>query len=194
MPTIRFDFMPDSFIESEPLNATIATRSEVPPRNGGFSRTAFAYGIALARGNHVVNELWGTGYANNPTSIAILAINHILKFVPEGVRFTVYALSDLLNYIKRPDGWARYALAKDGKTRTGKPMDCYPAVVPVLQAFDAGMWSFKPVHKTNKAVTPWYSIAEQIADKRLPSALQHKAEFQPTPQDYPKPTLIRSLP
>lgn len=150
---------------------------------------ACSYAIAILVNRRVRWTIWGTGYAPEAIPPVVYGIGTLLKAGPSGRRIEVHALAQLQDYMKL-GGIGRYAMETSGRTKSGKDLGCYPAIADIITASDARRWSLCPHRQMHEA--PGYAAAVASARGRAKTAaLQHKVDFAPTSETYPKPIILQ---
>ncbi|KQQ73643.1 hypothetical protein ASF70_07475 [Rhizobium sp. Leaf321] len=174
------------------LTATIAHWHEPAAKKGPGAAplAACSYAIAILVNGNVRWTMWGTGYAPEAIPPVVYGIETLLKAIPQGRRIEVHALAQLHDYIKL-GGIGYHAMLNEGRAKSGKPLDIYPAVVNIIQATPA-RWSLCP-HKTMQEA-PGFAAAIAVArGTARADALQHKADHAPTSESYPKPVILQEF-
>lgn len=153
--------------------------------------TACTYAAAILINRRVKWIMFGTGYSNEPIPPVVFGIRSLLQVVPEGRWLEINALAQLQAYT-RFGGIGRYAMEHEGRTKGGTPLGCYPAIGEIIAASDARRWSLCPYK--NMAEAPGHGTAKAIAiGTAKTAALQHKADFAPTSETYPKPIILQEF-
>lgn len=173
------------------LMATLVQWQDSPSKKKGFDLNPCSYAMAILINRRTRFTLWGTGYSVWAIPQQVFAIQTLLKVLPQGRRLQIHAHQELTRYIG-PAGTGRYAMGHDGKSKSGKQLDCYPAIADIINAYDSRHWSLIPYRDLDEA--PGYFEAEAIArGKAKTAALQHKADHAPTTADHPKPIILEEF-
>lgn len=170
------------------LMATLVQWQDTPSKKKGFDLNPCSYAIAILINRRTRFVLWGTGYSTWAIPQQVFAIQSLLSALPEGRRLQLHAHHELTRYIEL-DGIGRYAMGHHGRSKSGKPLDCYLAIADIINAYDSRLWSFIPYRYMEEA--PGYFEAEAIVrGKAKTAALKHKADHAPTTADHPKPIIL----
>ena len=173
------------------LMATLVQWQDAPSKKKGFDLNPCSYAMAILINRRTRFILWGTGYSSWAIPQQVFAIKAFLSALPEGKRLQLHAHHELTRYIE-PDGIGRYAMRHHGRSKSGKPLDCYPAIADIINAYDSRRWSLMPYKDLEEA--PGYFDAEAIArGKAKTAALKHKADHAPTTADHPKPIILEEF-
>lgn len=174
------------------LTATIAHWHEPAAKKGpgAIPLAACSYAIAILVNGKPRWTMWGTGYAPEAIPPVVYGIEALLKVIPQGRRIEVHALAQLYDYIKL-GGIGYHAMLNEGRAKSGKPLDIYPAVATIIQATPA-RWSLCP-HKIMQEA-PGFNVAIALArGTARAAALQYKADHAPTSETYPKPVILQEF-
>lgn len=177
------DLCPD-----DSLVATVANWHDTPTKSNGFSLNPCSYAVAIHINGHIRFIAWGAGYSRDAIPQQVFAIRTLLNALPPGRKLEVHAHAELERYIAL-DGIGRHAMDNRGKTKSNKPLGCYPAIADIINAHDSRRWSLIPYRDMEEA--PGYQEALAVAiGKARSAALKHKADQAPTAVEYPKPIIL----
>lgn len=174
------------------LAATITHWHETPAKKGPDTPLAAAnYATSILVNGHVMWTMWGTGYGTEAIPLLVYGIKSLLNVVPPTRNVEVHVLPQLWQYVKY-DGIGRRAMARGGLNGQLKPLNCYPAIADIVQAFDARRWypCFQP---TLRNAPGYYAAVAVTKGKGKTAVLKHKADHAPTTADHPKPIILEEF-
>lgn len=180
------DLCPD-----DSLVATVAKWHDNSTKGNGFSLNPCSYAVAIHINGHIKLTAWGAGYSRDAIPQQVFAIRTLINVLPPGRKLEVHAHAELERYIAL-DGIGRHAMDNRGRTRSNKPLGCYPAIADIINAYDSRRWSLIPYRDMEEA--PGYQEALAVAKgKARAAALKHKADHAPTSVEYPKPIILQEF-
>lgn len=170
------------------LVATVVNWHDTPTKSNGFSLNPCSYAVTILINGRIKLIAWGAGYSSDAIPPQVFAIKTLLGFLPPGRKLEVHAHAELERYIAL-DGIGRNAMDNRGRTRSNKPLGCYPAIADIINAYDSRRWSLIPYRDMKEA--PGYQEAMSVAKgEARAAALKHKADHAPTAMEYPKPIIL----